>query len=570
MKPGGISSTWCETSTVAGESGSQGEHATGGDQVLAAPEVEPGGRLVEEQQLGVGHQRAGDLHPLALPLAEGAERAVDQVRRADLAQQARGPLVVELVVVLAPATEHAVRRGHDDVAHQLVARDAVGERGAGQADARAAGRRRRRCRAPRRGCRRRPRWGGSGPRRPAAAWSCRRRWGRGHPALVLLDRPVDVVQQRRPTTAHRDVGELEHGGSCGSPYQRTRAPATAGVSSPAVTSLDLPRPARLAWWLTAWLRGDVVTDHAARRGRSATTPTHLVVGLPGTAGRRSLVGARPAARRAGADRGRRWRSRSRATRSGSAARAAFNAAALEAGEAVVVAGAELGLVPARVGRRSSWQCLPRRRAPAARRRRGRPRAARRPASTPPRARRRSTSPAGGPRSPTADEPAPPPGLAPPARGPAALRGPRRARLQAAGDRRPRARGRRRRAVRVRGRTGGARAARRSSGRPDAPLVAACSPEVWPHGLSVACGASLGARHDDARRSPDPAGHAHRQGPAGRDVRGLRHPGRAGVEVLDIEQIVLRGRLVLGRARHRAARLEGAARRRRGGRRATWA
>ena len=50
----------------------------------------------------------------------------------------------------------------------------------------------------------------------------------------------------------------------------------------------------------------------------------------------------------------------------------------------------------------------------------------------------------------------------------------------------------------------------------------------------------------ARRGPeDPADHAHRQGPAGRHLGDLRRAAAAGVEVLDIEQIVLRRRLVLG-------------------------
>ena len=139
-----------------------GEHRQRGDQVLAAAEVEPGRGLVEQQQLGVGHQRAGDLHPLALALAEGAEGAVGEVLDAHLDEQLAGALVVEVVVLLAPAPDDAVRRRHDDVAHPLVARDPVGERGAGEADPRGAARRRRRCRAPRRGCR----------RRPAVGWIC--------------------------------------------------------------------------------------------------------------------------------------------------------------------------------------------------------------------------------------------------------------------------------------------------------------------------------------------------------------------------------------------------------------
>ena len=53
---------------------------------------------------------------------------------AQLVHQLRGPVVVEVVVLLAPPADHAVRRGHDHVADQLVARDALGEGRAGETD----------------------------------------------------------------------------------------------------------------------------------------------------------------------------------------------------------------------------------------------------------------------------------------------------------------------------------------------------------------------------------------------------------------------------------------------------
>ena len=63
---------------MAGENSSMREHGQRRDEVLAAAEVETRRGLVEDQQLGVGHQRTGDLHPLALALAEGAEGAVER------------------------------------------------------------------------------------------------------------------------------------------------------------------------------------------------------------------------------------------------------------------------------------------------------------------------------------------------------------------------------------------------------------------------------------------------------------------------------------------------------------
>jgi hypothetical protein len=115
----------------------------------------------------------------------------------------------------------------------------------------------------------------------------------------------------------------------------------------------LPVSAVLAWWGTAWLRGDVVPDLVldAVIGDDAT---HAVTGLPGEDGTVTLLSGLAAVRASGA------------TALGCAVPtpgdpvglggpAAFNAAALEAGEAVVAAGGGLGLVPTRVGAAVVWQ-----------------------------------------------------------------------------------------------------------------------------------------------------------------------------------------------------------------------
>ena len=192
----------------------------GRDEVLAAAEVEPGGGLVEQQQLGVGHQRPRDLHPLALAFAEGAEGAVEQVVGADLPEQLAGAVVVEVVVRLAPAPDHAVRRGHDDVADQLVSRDALRQSGTGEPDpgpqledvdgaedlVEDAGDAVRR--------------GGSGRPRPGAAWSCRRRWARAPP----------IARPRRPATRS---GRATSPGPVGRSRRRTRSPRPCGNPSEA-------------------------------------------------------------------------------------------------------------------------------------------------------------------------------------------------------------------------------------------------------------------------------------------------------------------------------------------------
>ena len=59
-------------------------------QLLPAAQIEPGRRLVEQQQFGVGHQRPGDLDPLALTLRQRPVVPLGQRRppRADAAARA--------------------------------------------------------------------------------------------------------------------------------------------------------------------------------------------------------------------------------------------------------------------------------------------------------------------------------------------------------------------------------------------------------------------------------------------------------------------------------------------------
>ena len=83
MIPGGSSSTWWVTSTEAGASGSSANPGQPPQQVLAAAEVHARGRLVEQQQLRIGHQRPRDLHPGPLALAQRAVGALGQAADAE-------------------------------------------------------------------------------------------------------------------------------------------------------------------------------------------------------------------------------------------------------------------------------------------------------------------------------------------------------------------------------------------------------------------------------------------------------------------------------------------------------
>ena len=113
--------------------------------------------------------------------------------------------------------------------------------------------------------------------------------------------------------------------------------------------------ARLAWWGTAWLRGQVGPDDLVD-GVLAGDVTHVVLGGEGD----RLVSALAALRSGGA------------TAFGAAFPAEgdpiglggplpFNDAALESGEAVVAVGVDAGLVPTRVGPTVEWRVMPARR-----------------------------------------------------------------------------------------------------------------------------------------------------------------------------------------------------------------
>ncbi|MDP3894242.1 MAG: hypothetical protein Q8Q44_23625, partial [Nocardioides sp.] len=117
----------------------------------------------------------------------------------------------------------------------------------------------------------------------------------------------------------------------------------------------LPDSARLAWWLTAWLRAESSPDDVLEAVRGADT-AHHVTGLPATDDAVPLVLALGPLRDLGA------RSAGLALPVegdpvGLGGPPTFNHEALDAGEAVVLDGAGLGLVPVRAGRGVVWRCL---------------------------------------------------------------------------------------------------------------------------------------------------------------------------------------------------------------------
>ena len=116
--------------------------------------------------------------------------------------------------------------------------------------------------------------------------------------------------------------------------------------------MTLSDAAHFAWWWSAWRRGDAALDDVL----AALEGIHHVAGLPGEADAVPLVFAFARLRDLGA------------TSAGLAlpadgdplglgGPAEFNAAALDTGEAVILAGADIGLVPHRVGAGVVWRCF---------------------------------------------------------------------------------------------------------------------------------------------------------------------------------------------------------------------
>ena len=191
--------------------------------VLAAAQVQSGGWLVEQQQFRVGHQRPGDLHPLALALGQGGELAPDQVRAAERVEDLDRAGDVAGVVFLLPPAEDGVGRGQHQVDDLLPRRDLLGDRGAGQPDPR-----------PQvedvdlaealaeylHGALGGEHQGGGHLKQGGLARSVR---PDQNPAFVSVRRPVDVAQQDRRVPPDLDASQPQHLVGHQAPFLRTPA-----------------------------------------------------------------------------------------------------------------------------------------------------------------------------------------------------------------------------------------------------------------------------------------------------------------------------------------------------------
>lgn len=119
------------------------------------------------------------------------------------------------------------------------------------------------------------------------------------------------------------------------------------------TTTALPRSADLAVWFTTWAAGEASLDDA-RDAIVGGDTAHDVVGIPGETGAVPLIIALGRLRAAGAS------AAGLALPApgdplGLAGPAPFNTEALDAGEAVVLSGADIGLVPHVAGEGVSWR-----------------------------------------------------------------------------------------------------------------------------------------------------------------------------------------------------------------------
>lgn len=123
-------------------------------------------------------------------------------------------------------------------------------------------------------------------------------------------------------------------------------------------NLPLPRAAILASWLGAWLRGSASADDLlAHVDAGHPEAVHVVTALPSSTGAVSLALALGELRELGAT-GASAALPVPGDPVGLRGPAAFNAAAIDHGEAVLVEGTGLGLVPVAVGGAVEWRCLP--------------------------------------------------------------------------------------------------------------------------------------------------------------------------------------------------------------------
>src|SRR5215831_18515887 len=193
-----------------GRSPVQGEVGDPPHEIFPAAQVKARGRLVEQQQFGIGHERTGDLNALALALRQGGEPAPDQVGAAQRVEQFHRPGHIGGLILLFPPPDDRVGGGEDEVDHLLPRRHLVGDGGTGQADPRAqvedVGRAEPLAQDLRRSL------GGEqlGRRHLEQGGLARPVGADHHPPFVVVDRPGDVAEQHGPAPPDADTLQADY------------------------------------------------------------------------------------------------------------------------------------------------------------------------------------------------------------------------------------------------------------------------------------------------------------------------------------------------------------------------
>ena len=107
-----------------------GEIPESGDEILTAGEIESRSRFVEEHDPRLGHERAGEQHPLTLTCRHRDEAALGEPTDTHTVETVRRPCPISLVIGVPPRFQRSVLGGHDDIECSEIRSKHVGHPGA--------------------------------------------------------------------------------------------------------------------------------------------------------------------------------------------------------------------------------------------------------------------------------------------------------------------------------------------------------------------------------------------------------------------------------------------------------
>ena len=199
-KPGGISSTWCDTRTMATGFGSAARSARSLEEGFAGAQVQAGRRLVQEQQVRLRHQRAGDRGPPPLAGRQRAERVIHDRLEPEPDRQVVGPGSIGVGVVVPPGFRGGMAGGHDQIERREGRHGTIPRPHSPRVRSGGDGRARRSGRSARPGSRPARSWATGSCRRPTGGWTCPSRW---HPSTTHRS-PGATAQSSGPRIVRPD------------------------------------------------------------------------------------------------------------------------------------------------------------------------------------------------------------------------------------------------------------------------------------------------------------------------------------------------------------------------------